>query len=295
MTWCDEALGGAAEPFSAADYDKARQIARTMPMDDLRRAWRVVNHTRYAEQTSGTRFFASYFDALGQNEPGRACDFILAIVAAEPDDEQVALIGHGKLIGQLFLKHGALAQARLAPVAENSDRMRWLLGSAHWLIKSGLDPALSAVLLPLADRDAWGAWREASSITVDIASLSVGEFASLWIEANSRSPIERERDNLHSAIFNLCFDLAREDRMRAFELTRAVLDGTEVKPLLALLAAGLLEDLVVGGDETVLQAIEAEAAHNQRFKTVLCGVSLRRASPATASRIERACADAMPF
>ena len=295
MTWCDEKLGG-AEPTTAEGYESALEIARHLSIDDLRRAWRAVNVTRYIERTGATHVFARYFDALAQNEPDRACDFILASVADEDDDEQVALIGAHKLLGQLLLNHGAIAQARLAPIAEVSVRMRWLLGSSYWLIKSGLDLETAGVLLPLADQAAWETWREENCKSAgDLASLDVETLALLWIEANRRSPIERERDDLHASMVDLCFDLAREDRMRAFDLTRAVLARTEVEPLLALLAAGLLEDLVVGGDEAVLRAIEAEAARDPRFRHLLSGVWLNRANPAVAARIERARAGAMPF
>jgi hypothetical protein len=293
VTWCDEILGG-VKPTTATSYEDALQIARNLSLDDLRCAWRVVNLTRYAEQTEGTRFFATYFDALGQTEPERACDFILASVADEPDDEQVAMIGVGKLLGQLLLNHGAIAASRLAPIAKTSGRARWLLGSAYWLIKSGLDPEIAGVLLPLADQAVWEAWQEENRTSVgDLASLDVADLASLWIDANGRSPIERERDDLHASVFDLCFDLARSDPDRGLDLALAVLALTDEKRLLSLLAAGLLEDLVMRESDDVLARIEAEAARDQKFRDLLGGVWLSRASAATAARIEKARA-AMP-
>jgi hypothetical protein len=226
VTWRDEILSG-AEPATPEGYENALQIARNLSIDDLRRAWRILNLTRYAEQTGGTGFFASYFDGLGQNEPARACDFILASVADEPDDEQVALIGAGKLLAQLLLNHSAIAQARLAPAAEASGRMRWLLGSAYWLIKSGLDSEIASVLLPLADRDAWETWQENRRDVGDLASFEAAELAPLWIETNGRSPVERARDELHASIFDLCWELARSEPDRALDLTLAILARTE--------------------------------------------------------------------
>jgi hypothetical protein len=285
-----------ADLASVEGHRQASEVAKKLSIDDLRRAWRVVNLTRYVEQTEGTRFFASYFGGLGQNEPDRACDFISASLVNEPDDEQVALIGAGNLLGQLLLHHGAVAQTRLVPVATNSARMRWLLGSAYWLIESGLDPEIAEIMSPLADRAAWEAWREENREgVVDLASLDTAELASLWIDANSRSPIERERDDLHTAIFDFCFELARSDLDRALDLTLAVLARTEERRLLGLLAAGLLEDLVLSEDDDVLTRIEAEAARDPRFRSLLGGVWLRRASAATAARIEKARAGAMPL
>jgi hypothetical protein len=295
VTWCDEILAG-KDLASAEGYKSALEVAKKLSVDDLRRAWRAVNLTRYVEQTDGTRFFAYYFDALGKNEPDRACDFILASVADEPDDEQVALIGAHKFLGQLLLNQGAIAQTRLAPAATSSDRLRWLLGSAHWLIKSGLEPKVTEVMLTLADRDAWDAWCEENrEIVGDISSLDTAELALLWIDANSRSPIERERDDLHASIFDLCFDLARSDSHRALDLALAVLARTEDTRLLALLAAGLLEDLVLGESDDILTRIEAEAARDPRFRRLLTGVWLTRASAAATARIEKARAGAMPL
>jgi hypothetical protein len=295
VTWCDEALTETKDLNSAEGHAKARQIAKSLSIDDLLQAWRVVNVTRYVEWTDSIHFFHVYFGGLGQNEPARACDFILSSVANEPDDEQVALIGSGKLLGQLLFNHGVLATSRLKPAAQSSARMRWLLGSAYWLIQSAAGRDVQTALAPLVDRAAWAAWRERASVEIDLSSESVEKIAALWIEANRRSEIERARDDLHKVMFNLCFDLSRRDRKRGLALTLAVLARTDEKPLLSLLAAGLLENLVCSNDQTILQMVEAEAGRDASFRRLLSSVWLDRASPATASRVLQARGDAAPF
>jgi hypothetical protein len=51
----------------------------------------------------------------------------------------------------------------------------------------------------------------------------------------------------------------------------------------------------VSGNDLILARIEVEAARDPRFRSLLGGVWLRRASAATTARIEKARADAMPF
>jgi hypothetical protein len=235
---------------------------------------------------------------LGENDPDRACDFIHASVADERDEELVALIGDGKMLGQLLLSHGALTQSRLAPAAAVSPRLRWLLGSAYWLIKGGLldQPNVQAAMLPLADRVAWDTWlKENRKVVEDVESASLNELAAMWIEANARSPVERSRDDLHRTMFELCRHLASNNRMQGLEFVRRVLAQTDDWWLLGSLAAGLLEDLVCSEDEAVLIHVEADAARDPRFRRLLSGVWYQSVSPASAARIDKARDGAMPF
>ncbi len=258
----------------------------------------MVSYTRYPQGTDGTRLFCSYFDGLGENDPDRACDFILASVADERDEELVASIGDGKMLGQLLLRHGALTQSRLTPAAAVSPRLRWLLGSAHGLIRGGLldQPNVQATMLPLADRVAWDTWlKENRKVVEDVESASLNELTAMWIEANARSPVERRRDDLHRTMFELCRHLASDNRMQGLEFVRCVLAQTDDWRLLGLLAAGLLEDLVCGEDEAVLTRVEADAARDPRFRRLLSGVWYQGVSPASAARIDKARDGAMPF
>ncbi|MGO8801102.1 MAG: DUF6869 domain-containing protein [Roseiarcus sp.] len=298
MNWCDEILGLRGEAFSKEGYARAMAVAKSLSIADLRQAWRVVSYTRRPEGTDGTRLFCSYFDGLGENDPDRACDFIQASVADERDEELVALIGDGKMLGQLLLRHGALTQSRLAPAAAASPRLRWLLGSAHSLIRGGLldQPNVQATMLPLADRVAWDTWLEENrKVVEDFESASLNELAAMWIEANARSPVERSRDDLHRTMFELCRHLASNNRMQGLEFVRRVLAQTDDWWLLGSLAAGLLEDLVCSEDEAVLTRVEADAARDPRFRRLLSGVWYESVSPASAARIDKARGGAVPF
>jgi hypothetical protein len=298
VTWCDEILGwhGEAEFESAERRASALDLVKGLPIETLLQAWRVVKRTRYTKRTSGVWFFDRYFDGLGKDNPDRACDFILASIANEDDDELVALIGEGKLLPQLLLRHGVSAELRLAPAAGGTQRMRWLLGSAYWLIKGQMSQEIQHTILPVADWMAWDTWRKARHKEIgDTQSLSIDELAAAWIEANDRSPIERNRDSLFDEVFHLCAEFARCDRMQGFELVLRVLSQTEETALLSLLAAGLLEDLICSEDSEILGKVEEAATRDARFRRLLSGVWYSRVAAATAARIDKARAGAAPF
>src|SRR5262249_55021690 len=60
--------------------------------------------------------------------------------------------------------------------------------------------------------------------------------------------------------------------------------------LLGVLAAGLMEDLVVAHGTAMIDAIEAEARRNWRFRQMLGGVWVPSAEPAVAKRLKQATA-----
>jgi len=297
MNWCDQALGLADKPLSRQEREAALSTVKRLPVDALRRAWREIGACRYSDRTEGVRVFSSYFDSLGDVDPERALDFILDCVAREGEDELVALIGEEKLLAQLLQCHGAAARERLLAAARISPRLRWLLGSAYWQLKGApVAEGVKEALLPLADRVAWEAWRAKTERPApSLASASLEELARLWIEANNASPLERCREGLTAAMFNLCFDLPGSDREKAFDLALAILNLTDNANLLSLLATGLLEDLINADDEATIARVERHAAANPRFRRLIAGVWYRSPNSAIAARLKAARGDAAPF
>src|SRR5271155_4086761 len=118
MAWSDDILGLATSPTrDAKAYEAATARLGTLPIEALVRGWRELSLASLRDRTPGTDLFGRYFDGLGANHPERACDFILAELESEDDDEIVALIAREKLLMQLLHQHGALVAQRLEAAA----------------------------------------------------------------------------------------------------------------------------------------------------------------------------------
>jgi hypothetical protein len=234
-----------------------------------------------------------YFDGLAHHAPDRALAFIEAELAEEPDDALVALLAEGKLLGQLLHFHGPRVAGALQEMALRQPRLRWLLGAAVWSIGGGMveDADAKRRLLSVADRDAYDAWKQtsrANAKTIDFASLSLAELAPLWVEITSRSDLDKERDDNASRLFDFQWELANNDAMKALELVKAIVAIEDNPNVLALLAAGMLEDLLPPDDGPIIDAVVAEAEDNERFRHLLGGVWFYSLSPAVAERLEKA-------
>jgi hypothetical protein len=294
MAWSDDILGLAATPAGdTRAYEAASARLGTLPMEALVCGWRELSLASLRERTPGIDLFARYFDGLGANEPERACDFILAEVDSESDDEIVALIAREKLLMQLLYQHGARIAERLEAATLGRPRLRWLLGGIAWAIRSGMiqDEEIKALLLPVSDWVAWDRWveeTEGPAPPPSFATMAVPDLARAWVKIMPSSPVEKERDQDFRTLFDYQSDLVTEDPARGLTLVGEVLRIETHPRLLAILAAGLLEDLICTEKESVIAAVEAEARQDERFRWLLGGVWYSRVSPEVARRIDKA-------
>jgi hypothetical protein len=293
MPWSDDILGLAAAPTGDAKaYEAASARLAALPMEALGQGWRELCLASLRERTPGIDLFARFFDGLGANDPERACDFILAEIDGESDDEIVALIAREKLLMQLLYRNGARIGGRLEAAALERPRLRWLLGGVAWAIGGGMikDEDLKTLLLPVADRVAWDRWVADTEgpPPPPFAEMAIPELARAWVEIMPRSPVEKERDEAFRDLFDYQSDLVTEDPARGLELVREVLRIETHERLLGLLAAGLLEDLIRTEKEEVIGWVEAEAKRNERFRWLLGGVWYSRVAPEIARRIDAA-------
>jgi hypothetical protein len=290
MNWCDMQLGFDRTP-GPTDQEVQARLASLSP-GDLVRAWREMSTTGFKEQTEGSRAVSSYFDRLGHDDPERAVVFIEALLGGEPNDALVALTAQGKLLGQLLHFHGPRVARSLQELALREKRLRWLMGAVTLSISGGMveDEDAKRRLLAIADRDSYRAWEESykSHDTPDFAALPAAELASRWVEINSRSDLDKEKDGDWAALFDFQWELTKDDPLRALDLVKAILEIEDDPNLLGLLAAGMLEDLIPAKDGPVVSAVVAEAERNPRFRHLLGGVWFSNVSPEVAGKLEKA-------
>jgi hypothetical protein len=89
-------------------------------------------------------------------------------------------------------------------------------------------------------------------------------------------------------MFDFQGKLTEADPLKALDLVKAILEIEDNPNVLALLAAGMLEDLIPGQDGPVVDAVVAEAAGNPRFRHLLGGVWFYSMSPQVAEKLEKA-------
>jgi len=296
MNWCDHTLG-TARAADMTQETRAQVDAKLsrLPMADLVRGWREKSTVTLREQTRGTHCFDMYFDRLGHDDPERALAFIEAEVASEPNDAIVALVAQDKLLTQLLHFNAARVVDGLEAAAARLPRLRWLLGAIAWSLRSTMvsDKAVARRLLALADETAYQAWEtqhKAGQQIVNFPGLPLSEVARLWVRITDYSPLERARDDNSSALFDFQWTLARDEPQRALALIKEIARIEDHPSLLGVLAAGLTEDVVFSHGPALIDAIEAEARNNWRFRQVLGGVWVSTADPAVAARLKRATA-----
>jgi len=231
-----------------------------------------------------------YFDRLGHEDPERALAFIEAAVTQEPNDALVALLAQEKLLSQLLHFNAARVVDGLEAAAQRLPRLRWLLGAFAWGFRGGMleDKDIARRLEVIADEAAYKAWDDdykAGRKRIDFAALSAEELAQHWVELTAYSPLERERDDNAMALFDYQWELAKSDPQRALVLIIEVVRIEQHPRMLGLLAAGLVEDLLVAHGPDVIDAIEVEARGSLRFRQMLSGVWTSRVDPAVAERL----------
>jgi hypothetical protein len=82
-------------------------------------------------------------------------------------------------------------------------------------------------------------------------------------------------------------ELARRDPQSTIALIRSVLSKTSDEEMLAVLAAGPLEDVLAKHGAEVIQEVERAAHEDHRFRELLFGVWRNAIDAATWERVER--------
>jgi len=111
--------------------------------------------------------------------------------------------------------------------------------------------------------------------------MSIPEPASAWVEQYSKS--DRDRDDNFFVMMDYEREMREEDPDKAIDLIVEILKIESNPALLALLAAGPLEDVI--SMETI-DRIEREALADKRFHDLLGGVWYYRASDELKARLD---------
>jgi hypothetical protein len=296
MNWCDERLGFAQAAAGAVEWPDAEAIdaaLASLPIDDLVHGFREQATTALKGGTAGTHAFHKYFDRLAYHEPERAVSFIAGMLTHERDDALVALIAEGKMLGQLVNFHAGRVAKPLQELALRCPRLRWLLGGVGWSIAGGMieDEDARRRLLTITDTEAYETWKaryREDAKTTDFTALTPREIAPLWVEIMGRSELDKEKDDNWSTLFDFQSELVRDDPLKALELVKAILAIEDDPRMLALLAAGVLEDLLPAENGPVVDEVVAEAERDHRFRHLLGGVWFSGLGEDVKARLEQA-------
>ena len=271
------ALIGAAPDLGTPDATD--HFLNAMPVEDLASLWAVLQRLSRRDQTSGAWAAKLYFDHLPHRKPDRALDLALEVLHSETDKPAVMQL-NDKYMMSLIYAQGADVIDRIEAEAKHNARLRWLLGGIHF----GPDEALKGRIAEIADSKGWrkdANARRKPKQPLDCNSMSVPELAHAWIEQYSKS--DRDRDDNFFTMMDYERDLREKDPDKAIDMIVAIL-AIETNPaLLALLAAGPLEDVI--SMETI-DRIEREASVNKRFHDLLGGVWYYRASDELKARLD---------
>jgi hypothetical protein len=250
-----------------------------MPIPQLAMMWCALQRVSRRDQTGSVWAAKVYFDHLTNDQPDRALDLVLEVLATEKDKPTVMLL-NDKLMLSLMFTHGAEVIDRVEAAARGNSKLRWLLGGVHFGTGKSFERRIEAI----ADGVVWeidDAARHQPQHPLDCETMSVTALARAWVEQYSKS--ERDRDDNFFAIMDYERDLREEDPDKAIDVIVEILKIETNPVLLALLAAGPLEDVITM--ETI-DRIEREASADKRFHDLLGGVWYYRASDELKARLD---------
>ena len=262
-----------------ASPDDTDGFLDAMPIPELASMWCALQRLSRRDQTPGAWATKLYFDHLPHRWPDRALDLALEVLRAETDKPTVMQL-NDKFMMALLYAHGAEMIDRIESEAEHNSRLQWLLGGIHF----GPDESVKSRIEAIADNKAYRRderARRTPQHPLDCGAMSVPELARAWVEQYSKS--ERDRDDNFFAIMDYERDLREEDPDKAIDVIVEILKIETNPVLLALLAAGPLEDVITM--ETI-DRIEREASADKRFHDLLGGVWYYRASDELKARLD---------
>ena len=263
----------------ATGDEEANAFFDALPMAQLATIWGALQRVSRRDQTGSVWAAKVYFDHLPGEQPDRALDLVLEVLASEQDKPTVMLL-NDKLMLSLMFAHGVEVIDRVEAAARDNAKLRWLLGG----IRFGTGKPFERRIEAIADSAAWeidDAARHRPQAPLDCETMPVPDLARAWVEQYSKS--DRDRDDNFFALMDFERDLREDDPDRAIDLILAILDIETNPVLLSMLAAGPLEDVI---SMDTIDRIEREAAANKRFRDLLGGVWYFRAGDELKARLD---------
>lgn len=259
--------------------EEANAFFDKLPVPQLATIWSALQRVSRRDQTGSVWAAKVYFDHLPHDQPDRALDLVLEVLAAETDKATVMQL-NDKLMLSLMFAHGAEVIDRVEAAARDNAKLRWLLGGVRFGTGKPFERRIEAI----ADSTAWeidDAARHRPQTPLDCETMSVHDLAHAWVEQYSKS--DRDRDDNFFVLMDFERDLREEDPDRAIDLILEILSIETNPVLLSMLAAGSLEDVI---SMATIERIECEAADNERFRDLLGGVWYFRACDELKARLD---------
>src|SRR5262245_30554165 len=264
-------------PEHAGD-EEANAFFDALPISQLASMWCALQRVSRRDQSGSVWAAKVYFDHLPGDQPDRALDLVLEVLATEQDKPTVMLL-NDKLMLSLMFTHGAEMIDRVEAASRDNSKLRWLLGGINFGTGKSFERRIEAI----ADGAAWeidDAARHRPQRPLDCETMSVPALARAWVEQYSKS--DRDRDDNFFALMDFERELREEDPERAIDVIVEVLKIDNIPVLLSMLAAGPLEDVI---SLRTIDRIEREAAANRRFRDLLGGVWYFRAPEELKARL----------
>jgi hypothetical protein len=265
--------------------EEANALFDALPISQLAMMWCALQRISRRDQTGSVWAAKVYFDHLPNDQPDRALDLVLDVLATEQDKPTVMLL-NDKLMLSLMFTHGGEMIDRVEAAARDNSKLRWLLGGIHFGTGKSFERRVEAI----ADGAAWeidDAARHQPQHPLDCETMSVPALARAWVEQYSKS--DRDRDDNFFALMDFEHELREEDPDLAIDVIVDVLKIENNPVLLSMLAAGPLEDVI---SMRTIDRIEREAAANRRFRDLLGGVWYFRAPEELKARLDALIGDA---
>jgi hypothetical protein len=259
--------------------DEANALFDALPMPQLAAMWCALQRVSRRDQTGSVWAAKVYFDHLPSDQPDRALDLALEVLATEHDKPTVMLL-NDKLMLSLMFTHGAEMIDRVEDAARDNAKLCWLLGGIQFGTAKPFERRIEAI----ADRATWeidDAARHRPQQPLDCEAMSMPQLARAWVEQYSKS--DRDRDDNFFTLMDFERDLREEDPDRAIDLIVEVLRIETNPVLLSMLAAGSLEDVI---SMRTIDRIEREAGADTRFRDLLGGVWYFRAGDELKARLD---------
>jgi hypothetical protein len=259
--------------------EEANALFDALPISQLAMMWCALQRISRRDQTGSIWAAKVYFDHLPNEQPDRALDLVLEVLASEQDKPTVMQL-NDKLMLSLMFTHGAAVIDRIEVAARDNAKLRWLLGGVQFGTGKPFERRLEAV----ANRTAWetdDAARHRPQHSLDCEAMSAPALARAWVEQYSKS--DRDRDDNFFVLMDYERDLREEDPDRAIDVIVEILKIENNPVLLSMLAAGPLEDVI---SMRTIDRIEREAAASKRFRDLLGGVWYYRAPEELKARLD---------
>lgn len=279
MVTAEDAISVVSSVPELAGDEEANALFDALPIPQLATMWCALQRISRRDQTGSVWAAKVYFDHLPGDQPDRALDLVLEVLASERDKPTVMLL-NDKLMLSLMFVHGPEVIDRIEAAARDDAKLRWLLGG----IQFGTGKPFERRIEAMADRDAWeldDAARHRPLHPLDCETMPVPALARAWVEQYSKS--DRDRDDNFFALMDFERDLREEDPDRAIDLIVEVLKIETNPVLLSMLAAGPLEDVI---SMRTIDRIEREARADRRFHDLLGGVWYFRAPDELKARLD---------